>query len=131
VDKFGRTSLAWASLGLESHRMDTMADTPNDDGSLWRLEKHLGGPFLALHHTNDLPLESRVPHLGGDLMHELGFLVVVMLLVDTWHLWMERSTLKIIALEEKAFGGPNVISKPNVLPLMPNRFPRRVTSSLF
>jgi hypothetical protein len=42
VDRFGRTCLAWASLGLESHRLDTMAHTPDYDGSLWRQERHLG-----------------------------------------------------------------------------------------
>jgi hypothetical protein len=42
VDNFGRTSLAWASLGHEAHRMDTMAHTPDDDDNLWRLERHLG-----------------------------------------------------------------------------------------
>jgi hypothetical protein len=42
VDSFGGTSLAWASLGHEAHRMDTMARTPDDDESLWRLERHLG-----------------------------------------------------------------------------------------
>jgi hypothetical protein len=31
VDSFGRTSLAWASLGLEAHRLDTMTHTPDDD----------------------------------------------------------------------------------------------------
>jgi hypothetical protein len=31
VDIFGRTSLAWASLGLEAHRLDTRAHTPDDD----------------------------------------------------------------------------------------------------
>ena len=31
VDIFGRTSLAWASLGLESHRLDTRAHTPDDN----------------------------------------------------------------------------------------------------
>jgi hypothetical protein len=31
VDRFGRTSLAWASLGLESHMLDTRAHTPDDD----------------------------------------------------------------------------------------------------
>jgi hypothetical protein len=106
VDRFGRTSLAWAFFGLEAHMMDTMAHTRDDDDRLWILERHLGGPFLSLHHLNNLPLEARAPHLGGDVMHELGFLVVVMLLVDTWHLCMYRSTLKIMALEEKAFGGP-------------------------
>jgi hypothetical protein len=31
VDIFGRTSLAWASLGLEAHRLDTRAHTLDDD----------------------------------------------------------------------------------------------------
>jgi hypothetical protein len=31
VDRFGKTNLAWASLGLEAHRLDTMAHTPDDD----------------------------------------------------------------------------------------------------
>ena len=34
VDNFGGTSLAWASLGHEVHRLDTMARTPDDDDSL-------------------------------------------------------------------------------------------------
>jgi hypothetical protein len=34
VDNFGGTCLAWASLGHEAHRLDTMARTPDDDGSL-------------------------------------------------------------------------------------------------
>ena len=34
VDIFGRTSLAWASLGLEAHRLDTMDRTPDDDDIL-------------------------------------------------------------------------------------------------
>jgi hypothetical protein len=42
VDNFGGASLAWASLGHESHRLDTMARTSDDDGILWRLERHLG-----------------------------------------------------------------------------------------
>jgi hypothetical protein len=37
VDSFGGTSLAWATLGYEAHRLNTMAWTPDDDGSLWRL----------------------------------------------------------------------------------------------
>ena len=49
VDRFGRTSLAWASLGLEAHRLDTMAHTMDDDVILWRLERHLGGSILALY----------------------------------------------------------------------------------
>jgi len=32
VDIFGRTSLAWDSLGLEAHGLDTRAHTPDDDG---------------------------------------------------------------------------------------------------
>jgi hypothetical protein len=32
VDIFGRTRLAWASLGLEAQRLDTRAHTPDDDG---------------------------------------------------------------------------------------------------
>jgi hypothetical protein len=32
VDIFGRTSLAWDSLGFESHRLDTRANTLDDDG---------------------------------------------------------------------------------------------------
>jgi hypothetical protein len=31
VDIFGRTRLAWACLGLEAHRLDTRAHTPDDD----------------------------------------------------------------------------------------------------
>jgi hypothetical protein len=42
VDRFGRTSLAWASLGLESHRLDTMAYTPDDNDNLWMPQRHLG-----------------------------------------------------------------------------------------
>jgi hypothetical protein len=42
VNSFGGTNLAWASLGHEVHRMDTMAHTPDDDDSLWRLEIHFG-----------------------------------------------------------------------------------------
>jgi hypothetical protein len=42
VDRFGRKILAWASLELEAHRMDTMSHTSDDDGSLWRLDRHLG-----------------------------------------------------------------------------------------
>jgi hypothetical protein len=39
VDKFGRISLAWASLGLESHRLDAMNDKLDDDDNLWRPEE--------------------------------------------------------------------------------------------
>jgi hypothetical protein len=66
VDSFGRTSLAWASLGHEAHRLDTMAHTLEMMMvSLWRFERHLRGPILALHHPNDFPLEARVLHLGA------------------------------------------------------------------
>jgi len=34
VDIFGRTSLAWASLGLEAHRLDTRAHILDDDDFL-------------------------------------------------------------------------------------------------
>jgi len=34
--RFGRTSLAWASSGIEAHRLDTMSHTLDDDASLWR-----------------------------------------------------------------------------------------------
>jgi hypothetical protein len=46
VDIFVRTSLAWASLGLEAHMLDTMARTLDDD-NFWRPQRHLGGPHLA------------------------------------------------------------------------------------
>jgi hypothetical protein len=65
VDSFGRTSLAWASLGHEAHRLDTMAHTLDDDGNLWRFERHLRGSLLPIHHPNDLPLEARALHLGA------------------------------------------------------------------
>jgi hypothetical protein len=80
-------------LGLESHSLDTMAHALDNDESLWTLEMHLEGTFLSLHRPNDLHLEAKTPHLGGDIMHELGFLVVVMLLVETWHILFEKSTL--------------------------------------
>ena len=35
VDIFGRTSLAWASLGIESHMLDTISHTPNNDSRIW------------------------------------------------------------------------------------------------
>jgi hypothetical protein len=63
VDNFRGISLDWAYLGHESHGLDTMAHTPDDDGSLWRVERHHGGPILAIHHHNDLPLEDRALHL--------------------------------------------------------------------
>jgi hypothetical protein len=47
VDRFGRTSLVCDSLGLEAHRLDTMAHTPKNDGILWSPERHLGGSILA------------------------------------------------------------------------------------
>jgi hypothetical protein len=50
------------SLGQEAHRLDAMARTPNDDCSLWRLERHLRGPLLALQYPNELPLEARALH---------------------------------------------------------------------
>jgi hypothetical protein len=31
VDRFGRTILAWDSLGLEAHKLDTKAHTSDDD----------------------------------------------------------------------------------------------------
>jgi hypothetical protein len=31
VDNFGGTSLTWASMGLESHRLDTRAHMPDDE----------------------------------------------------------------------------------------------------
>jgi hypothetical protein len=31
VDNFGGTSLAWASMGLESHRLDTRAHMSDDE----------------------------------------------------------------------------------------------------
>jgi hypothetical protein len=65
VDSFGGKSLDWASLGHESHSLDTMAHTLDDDNFLWRLERHLRGPILALHHPNDFPLEARALHLGA------------------------------------------------------------------
>ena len=39
VDIFGRISLAWASLGLEAHKLDSMSHNPDDDASLWCPEK--------------------------------------------------------------------------------------------
>jgi hypothetical protein len=65
MDNFGGTSLAWASLGHESHRLDTMAHTLDDDDILWRLERHLRGPILSLHHPNNFLLEARALHLGA------------------------------------------------------------------
>jgi hypothetical protein len=64
VDNCGGTSLAWDSLGNESHKLDTMAHTPYDDDSIWRLERHLREPTLSLHHPNDFPMEARALHLG-------------------------------------------------------------------
>jgi hypothetical protein len=34
-----KNPVAWASLELEAHRLDTMSHTPNDDASLWRHEE--------------------------------------------------------------------------------------------
>jgi hypothetical protein len=31
VDRFERTSLAWASIGLEAHKFDIRAHMPNDE----------------------------------------------------------------------------------------------------
>ena len=48
VDGFGGTSLAWASLGHESHRLDTMAHTLDDVIAFGSLRRHLGGPNPSL-----------------------------------------------------------------------------------
>jgi hypothetical protein len=37
VDNFGRTILAWASLGHEAQRIYTMEGTLDDDENLWSL----------------------------------------------------------------------------------------------
>jgi hypothetical protein len=42
VDSFGGTSLAWASLGHEAHRLDTIARTLDDD-DFWTHLPHLEG----------------------------------------------------------------------------------------
>jgi len=39
VDRFGRTSLAWDSLGFEAHGVDTMAHALDDDARFWRPEE--------------------------------------------------------------------------------------------
>jgi hypothetical protein len=38
VEKFGRTHLAWDSLGLEAHILDTRVHMLDDGDFLWRLE---------------------------------------------------------------------------------------------
>jgi hypothetical protein len=61
VDRFGRTSLALASLGFKAHSLDTMAHTPDDAGSLWRPIRQLGGSILAHWQPNVLrPVIHRV-----------------------------------------------------------------------
>jgi hypothetical protein len=37
VDSFGGTSLAWASMGLEAHRLDTRAHMSDDEDMLLNL----------------------------------------------------------------------------------------------
>jgi hypothetical protein len=49
VDSFGGTSLAWDSMGLESHRLDAKGPYVWIMMTyLWMPRRHLGGPILAL-----------------------------------------------------------------------------------
>ena len=73
------------SLQQEGHRLDTMVRTPDDDDSLWRLERHLVLPILSIHHPNDLPLEARALHLGACHFFGPGFWLW-WCWFDTWNL---------------------------------------------
>ena len=103
------------SLGQEAHRLGVMAHTSDDDDSLWRLERHLIGPILSLHHPNNLPLEARALHLrdwrfvGARVL----VVVVVLLMIDTWHFLKRRSLSlmeKTLVHEQGGLWRPNVSS---------------------
>jgi hypothetical protein len=65
VDDLEEQAQLGPSLGQEAHRLDTIGPHTDDDDSLWRLERYLRGPLLALQHPNDFPLEARALHLGA------------------------------------------------------------------
>jgi hypothetical protein len=65
VDIFGRKILAWDSLGLEAHKLDTMARTLDDDDSLWRPERFLEVPHPFPYYPNVFPLEAKTSHFKG------------------------------------------------------------------
>jgi hypothetical protein len=57
--------------------------------------------------------------------------VVVVVLLDTWNICMERGTLRTLALERESYGGPIFISKLNDLLKVPKRFPKGMMSCFF
>jgi hypothetical protein len=63
MDNFGRTSLAWASLGIESHRLDVRDHTPYKYDipldSYMKPCRILPIPYKP----NDLPLEAKTSPL--------------------------------------------------------------------
>jgi hypothetical protein len=73
VDDLEEQAHLGPSLGHESHKLDTIAHTPDDDDRLWRLEIHLRGPILSLHHPNNLPWRLQHYILGLDALLGLGF----------------------------------------------------------
>jgi hypothetical protein len=62
VDNFGGTNLAWASMGLEAHRLDTMAHIQMMNTCLWIPRRHHGGPKLSPT-PNDLPKKAKTSPL--------------------------------------------------------------------
>jgi hypothetical protein len=106
VDNFEGTSLGWASLGHEAHRLDTMAHTPDDEDCLWRLERHLrvlSYPFITPM-TFLWRLECYI--LGLGILLGLGFGGGRVDLIETCHFLMGRRLGlmdKTLAHKEEAF----------------------------
>jgi len=72
-----------------------MAFTLHDYHSVWRFDWNLEGTLLSIHHPNDFPLQAIAPNFGGDVMHELVFWVVDVLIDETWNFW-ERRILTLV-----------------------------------
>ena len=63
VDRFGRTSLAWASIGLEAHKLDTRTHMPNDEDMPLEAYETPWRTSPSPYKLNDLPLEAKTSPL--------------------------------------------------------------------
>jgi hypothetical protein len=74
VDNFGGTSLAWASMGLQAHKVGFQGPTCHiTEIFLWRLTWHHEGPNLAPTTETFCLKESKRHFVEVDLIEGLGF----------------------------------------------------------
>jgi hypothetical protein len=63
MESFGRTSLAWASMGLESHMWIPRAHMMDEKYQTWKALNMTWTTYPSPHMPNDFPRRGKTSHL--------------------------------------------------------------------